>query len=67
MNLRKEELIEWCWEHLQFDNCPEAWEDTYIVDILNGYNNDCHTTDGKSISYSSIRFMFQKNEEEDQR
>ena len=46
--MKKEELIEWCWVNLQFDNCPESWEDTYIADILNGYQGNCHNHDGKT-------------------
>ena len=56
--LKKDELINWCWENLEFNNCPDDWTDTYIVDILNGYNNTCHTKSGKSLSYAKIRSMF---------
>lgn len=57
--INKEELIEWCWLNLEFYNCPESWEDTYIIDILNGYNGTCYTKDGKVITYSRIRSMFE--------
>ncbi len=60
--LKEKELIDWCWENLEFYNSPETWEDTYIVDILNGYRCLCKTKEGKTISFSQIRTMF---EEED--
>lgn len=60
--MKKEELIEWCWVNLQFDNCPESWKDTYIVDILNGYQGNCHNHDGKAYKYSEIRNMFEGEE-----
>lgn len=53
-----EELVNWCWINLQFDNCPESWNDTYIVDILNGYQGNCHDHEGKAYSYEQIRDMF---------
>lgn len=56
--LNKEKLIEWAWLNLEFTNSPETWEDTYIIDILNGYNGDCHTNEGKALRYSDIRAMF---------
>lgn len=56
--LNKERLIEWAWTNLEFTNCPENWEDTYIVDIINGYNGDCHTNTGEALTYSQIRSMF---------
>lgn len=55
-------LIEWCWLNLEFYNNPESWEDTYIIDILNGYNGTCYTKDGKVITYSQIRGMFKISE-----
>lgn len=51
-------LIEWCWNNLQFHNCPDTWEDTYIVDILNGCTGFCHDYNGKAYKFSDIRFMF---------
>lgn len=64
--LNKEKLIEWGWTNLSFNNCPENWEETYIVDILNGYNGDCHTNDGKAYRYSQIRAMFDESEESEE-
>lgn len=55
----KEELIEWCWLNLEFYNNPENWEDTYIIDILNGFNGNCYTKDGKVVTYSQIRGIFE--------
>lgn len=56
--MNKEKLINWCWENLKFNNNPESWEDTYIVDILNGYNGACYDYDGCIWKYSAIRSMF---------
>lgn len=64
MKLKKDELIEWCWFNLAFDNCPNSWEDTYIEDILNGYRGTCHNHEGKVLSYSDIRNMFEEEYEE---
>lgn len=61
--LNVEKLIDWCWCNLEFDNCPENWQETYIEDIINGYNGNCHTVKGKSLSYSDIRLMFMEEEE----
>lgn len=55
-------LIEWCWNNLSFDNDPETWRNTYIIDILNGYNGDCHGKDGKAYRYQEIRNMFRKKD-----
>lgn len=63
--LNEEKLIEWCWENLNFSNNPNSWEETFITDILNGYNGDCHTSDGKAITYRKIREMFTEEDEED--
>ena len=57
--LRKKELIDWCWENLMFDNCPKTWENTYIVDIINGYKGTCRKHDGTLITYTKIRTMFE--------
>ena len=65
MNINKEDLIEWCWENLKFDNCPDSWEETCILDILNNYNGNCHTHDGKVYSYRQIRRMFEVDEDDD--
>lgn len=54
----KDNLIDWCWYNLQFNNVPENWQDTYIEDILNGYNGSCHDNDGYVHTYSQIRNMF---------
>ena len=62
--LNKEKLIEWAWLNLEFTNCPETWEDTYIIDILNGYNNNCHDVYGHALTYSEIRSMFYEEEED---
>lgn len=64
--MNKEKLIEWCWTHLQFNNCPENWEDTYIIDILNGYNGDCHDNKGNALTYRKIRAMFEEPEEDEE-
>lgn len=61
--INKEKLINWCWYNLEFYNCPESWEDTYIIDILNGYNGSCYNHDGKVFTYSSIRSMFEEYED----
>lgn len=66
MNLKREELIEWCWENLQFDNDPETWEDTYIIDILENYQGTARKADGKLLSYSDIRVMFQEDDDEEE-
>lgn len=63
--LKKDELIEWCWNNLEFYNAPETWEDTYITDILEGKSGMCLTTDEKWIKYSKIREMFTQYYEED--
>lgn len=62
--LNKDALIEWTWINLEFTNCPDTWEDTYIVDIINGYNGNCHTNEGKALTYSEVRSMFYETEEE---
>jgi len=62
--INKKKLIDWSWENLEFYNCPETWEDTYIIDILNGYNGNCCTKDGEALSYSKIRTMFTEDDEE---
>lgn len=57
--LKKNELVDWCWEHLEFNNCPENWTETYIVDILEGYKGQALRSDtGEWISYSTIRENF---------
>ena len=56
----KNKLITWAWNNLEFYNCPESWEETYIIDILNGYNGTCHDVNGKVYSYSKIRAMFEE-------
>lgn len=64
--LNKEKLIEWAWTNLEFTNCPENWEDSYITDIIAGYQGSCHTNEGKVITYSKIRLMFEESEEEEE-
>lgn len=57
--INKEKLIEWAWCNLEFYNAPENWEETYIVDILNGYNGTALRNDGSEwLTYSHIREMF---------
>lgn len=63
--LNKEMLIEWCWYNLQFYNNPADWTDTYIIDIINGYQGSCHGNDGKLYSYNEIRMAFTEYEEEE--
>lgn len=58
--LDKESLIEWCWLNLAFNNSPNDWTDTYIIDIVNGYEGTAHTQDGDIITYSKIRTIFTK-------
>ena len=53
-----EKLKTWSWENLQFNNNPENIEDTYIIDIVNGYSGTCYTVYGKAITYQHIRNMF---------
>mgnify|MGYP004479780981 CR=1 FL=1 len=60
--INKEKLIEWCWDNLEFYNCPESWEDTYIVDILNGYNGDARMKNGTLLRYYQIRDMFREDD-----
>ena len=55
-----EELVNWCWLNLQFDNCPETWQDTYIIDIIKGYQGNCYTHDGKAYTYREIRDMIKR-------
>lgn len=55
---KRDLLIDWCWINLQFDNSPETWRDTFIDDILNGYNGNAHMHDRKAITYSEIRSKF---------
>lgn len=62
MKLRMRELIDWAWLNLHFYNSPESWEETYIVDILNGYKGICYTNDGKVITYEKVRSMFEQKE-----
>lgn len=62
--INKEKLVKWCWENLEFYNNPENWEDTFITDILEGYNGNCHTVEGKALTYSKIRSMFTEYEED---
>jgi hypothetical protein len=64
--LKIEELKEWCWVNLRFDNCPEIVEDTYVEDIINGYNGDCYTNDGKVMKYWEVRDMFTEYDEEEE-
>ena len=52
-----EELVNWCWLNLEFDNCPNNWQDTFIIDIIKGYQGNCHTHEGKAYSYQDIRDM----------
>ena len=52
-----EELVNWCWLNLEFDNCPDNWQDTFIIDIIKGYQGNCHTHEGKAYSYQDIRDM----------
>lgn len=61
--LNIEELKEWCWANLQFSNCPENVEETFVEDIINGYQGTCHDYNGKFYSYSEIRQMFEEHEE----
>lgn len=56
--LNKDALIEWGWINLEFYNNPDSWEDTYIIDIINGYNGNCHTKTGKTLTYNQVRSMF---------
>lgn len=58
--MNKNKLITWAWNNLRFDNCPENWDETYIIDILNGYDGVCHDVDGNIYSYSKIRAMFEE-------
>lgn len=63
--LNVEKLKEWAWLNLQFNNVPENVDDTYVTDIINGYRGDCHTVDGKAISYTEIRMMFEEDDEDE--
>ena len=56
--INEKNLIEWCWTNLRFDNCPENWEDTYIIDILNGYQGTCYNFAGNIFTYADIRAEF---------
>ena len=56
--INEEKLINWCWENLEFSNCPENWEDTEIIDILNGYMGTIRDKKGNLLSYGQIRNMF---------
>lgn len=60
-----EKMKEWCWLNLEFTNNPETWEDTYIVDIINDYNETCHTIEGKVMTYQQIRNIFELESEKD--
>ena len=60
--INKEKLIEWCWDNLQFSNCSDNWEETEIVDILNGYNGDVLMKNGSHIKYYQIRDMFREDD-----
>jgi len=62
--LNVEKLKEWCWLNLQFYNCEETVEETYVDDIINGYQGNCHDVDGHALSYSQIRAMFIEDDEE---
>lgn len=63
--LNKEKLKEWAWDNLKFNNCPENIDDTYILDIINGYQGNCHDHSGKSWTYQEIRNKFTEYKEED--
>lgn len=65
MNLKRKELIEWCWYNLEFTNNPVNWEDTYIIDIINGFSGMARRKSGSLISYAEIREMFEEYEEEE--
>ena len=56
--LKEKELIDWCWDNLEFYDSPDTWEDTYIVDIINGYYSFCHTKDDKNNKlFSNKRYV----------
>ena len=61
----KNSLIDWCWCNIQFNNTPETWQDTCVVDILNGYNGSCHDNNGYAHTYQDIRNMFTIYKEDD--
>lgn len=61
--INEEKLKFWCFQNLTFNNNPKDWNDTYIVDILNGYNGTCYATDGKVFTYQQIRNMFKEETE----
>lgn len=56
--MNKQDLINWCWENLQFNNDPENWKDTFIIDIINGYNGICYDKEGSPYWYYEIRNLF---------
>lgn len=63
--MENKKLIEWCLDNLEFNNNADNWEDTCIIDIINGYSGSCHTKEGKIITYQQIRDMFEEEEEEE--
>lgn len=62
---KNQKLVAWAWENLEFNDCPDDPADSYIIDILRGYNGDCHTKTGKTMTYAQIRFMFENEREDD--
>ncbi len=58
MKKKEKQLIDWCWDNLKFNNDPETWLDTYIVDILDGYAGKCQDINGKEYDYYQIRELF---------
>lgn len=58
--INEEKLKFWCFQNLTFNNNPKDWNDTYIVDILNGYDGTCYATDGEVFTYKKIRDMFKE-------
>lgn len=65
IKMENKKLINWCLENLEFNNNAESWEDTYIVDIIKGYDGTCYTKDGKIMTYNKIRNMFDNEREEE--
>lgn len=58
--INEEKLKFWCFQNLTFNNNPKDWNDTYIVDILNGYDGTCYATNGEVFTYKQIRDMFKE-------
>ena len=62
-NIKK--MVDWCWDNLEFNNCPDSWLDTEIVDIVNGCRGTAHTKDGNLITYTKIRMMFETDNDDE--